>query len=85
MKKDEGQSGQSSVLVRRETAVPERAEIMTVKQVADYLQMESHTVYKMARVGDIPSFKVSGRWRFKRDLIDEWFREKSLGRVRKEA
>ncbi|MBI2059866.1 MAG: helix-turn-helix domain-containing protein [Nitrospirae bacterium] len=72
-------------MVRRDPPAPLRAEIMTVKQVADYLQMESHTVYKMARLGEIPSFKVSGRWRFKRDLIDEWFREKSLGRVRKEA
>jgi excisionase family DNA binding protein len=55
---------------------------MTVKQVADYLQMESHTIYKLARVGEIPSFKISGRWRFKRDLIDEWFREKSLERTK---
>jgi excisionase family DNA binding protein len=84
VKKDEGQTGAISGQLKAGLPLPDRAEIMTVKQVADYLQMESHTVYKMARVGEIPSFKVSGRWRFKRDLIDEWFREKSLGRIRKE-
>ena len=30
-------------------------EIMTVKQVSEYLQMDEHTVYKLARTGLIPS------------------------------
>lgn len=30
-------------------------EIMTVKQVAEYLQMDEHTIYKLARKGLIPS------------------------------
>lgn len=30
-------------------------EIMTVKQVAEYLQMDEHTIYKLARSGQIPS------------------------------
>ena len=40
-------------------------EIMTVKQVAEYLQMDEHTVYKLARSGQIPSIKIAGQWRFK--------------------
>ncbi|MBW1674583.1 MAG: helix-turn-helix domain-containing protein, partial [Deltaproteobacteria bacterium] len=28
---------------------------MTVKQVAHYLQMDEHTIYKLARSGEIPS------------------------------
>ncbi|MCM8777719.1 MAG: helix-turn-helix domain-containing protein [Candidatus Omnitrophica bacterium] len=39
-------------------------EIMTVKQVAQYLQMDEHTVYKLARTGLIPSLKIAGQWRF---------------------
>jgi len=29
----------------------EEKEIMTVKQVAEYLQMDEHTIYKLARSG----------------------------------
>jgi excisionase family DNA binding protein len=39
-------------------------EIMTVKQVAEYLQMDEHTIYKLARSGQIPSLKIAGQWRF---------------------
>ncbi len=35
-------------------------EIMTVKQVSEYLQMDEHTVYKLARKGLIPSLKIAG-------------------------
>jgi len=56
-------------------------EIMTVKQVAEYLQMDEHTIYKLARSGQIPSVKIAGQWRFKKDVIDKWISEKSLERV----
>jgi len=32
--------------------------------VAEYLQMDEHTVYKLARSGQIPSIKIAGQWRF---------------------
>jgi len=56
-------------------------EIMTVKQVAEYLQMDEHTIYKLARSGRIPSIKIVGQWRFKKDVIDKWISEESLERV----
>jgi len=31
-------------------------EIMTVKQVAKYLQVDEHTIYRLARSGKISSF-----------------------------
>jgi len=59
----------------------EEKEIITVKQVAEYLQMDEHTVYKLARSGLIPSLKIASQWRFKKDIIDKWISEKSLKRV----
>ncbi len=56
-------------------------EIMTVKQVSEYLQIDEHTVYKLARSGQIPSVKIAGQWRFKKDIIDRWIGEKSLERI----
>lgn len=61
----------------------EEKEIMTVKQVAEYLQMDEHTVYKLTRSCHILSLKISGQWRFKKDVIDNWISEKSLERVKK--
>ena len=46
--------------------------LMNIKQVAEYLQMNKMTVYKLAREGKIPAFKVASEWRFRKDLIDEW-------------
>ncbi|MFH1996348.1 MAG: response regulator [Candidatus Omnitrophota bacterium] len=45
---------------------------MDIKQIAEYLQMNKMTVYKLAREGKIPAFKVASEWRFRKDLIDEW-------------
>jgi len=47
-------------------------EIMTVKQVAEYLQMDEHTIYKLARSGQIPSIKIAGQWRlFNLNLLNK--------------
>jgi len=59
----------------------EEKEIMTVKQLAEYLQMDEHTVYKLARSGQIPSLKIAGQWRFKRDVIDKWISKETLKRL----
>ena len=55
-----------------------KPEVMTVKQLADYLQIDEQTVYRMARAGKIPAVKVAGQWRFKKDLIDQWLKKESL-------
>jgi len=59
----------------------EEKEIMTVKQVSEYLQMDEHTVYKLARSGQIPSLKIAGQWRFKKEIIDQWISKESLERT----
>ena len=46
--------------------------LMTVKEVAEYLRLDEHTVYRVARKGEIPAYKVAGQWRFKRELIENW-------------
>ena len=58
-------------------------DILTVKEMANYLRMEEHTIYRMARKGQIPAFKASGQWRFKKDLVDRWIEEKSLENAQK--
>lgn len=48
-------------------------EIMTLKDVAEYLRVNERTVAKMAQEGRIPSTKVASQWRFSKEAIDDWF------------
>ena len=52
-------------------------EIMTTPEVARYLRLAEATIYKLAQAGEIPAVKVGRTWRFKKELIDEWFRQES--------
>ncbi len=45
---------------------------MTVRDVADYLNVDEKTVYRLAKRGDLPGFKVAGAWRFKRSDLNNW-------------
>lgn len=49
-------------------------QILTVKQVADYLKVNERTVYRMATAGKLPAFKVGASWRFKQDEIEGWIK-----------
>ncbi len=58
-------------------------EIMTIEECARYLKTSLSTLYKLAQEGKIPAFKLSGQWRFKKDLIDEWIRQESKQNLQK--
>ncbi len=47
-------------------------ELITIKDVAKFLQIAEKTIYRMAADGKIPAFKVGGSWRFKRKEIENW-------------
>lgn len=55
----------------RQTSTGE-AEILTIKQVAGYLQVTERTIYRLAAAEGIPAFKVGGSWRFRRGDLDQW-------------
>jgi excisionase family DNA binding protein len=61
------------------TADGEQPTIMTVREVAGYLRMHEMTIYRMARHGEIPAYKVGNRWRFHRHRIEEWLGEHEVG------
>lgn len=49
-----------------------KADIMTLREVAQYLGLHVMTVYKLTRGGQVPAIKIGGQWRFKRDVLEEW-------------
>ncbi len=47
------------------------APIMTVNEVAELLKLSKITIYKLAKSGQIPSFRVGSSLRFRREKILE--------------
>jgi len=52
-------------------------QVMTAQEVAQYLRLAEATIYRLAQTGEIPAVKVGRAWRFKKELIDEWFRREA--------
>ncbi|MHB8841652.1 MAG: helix-turn-helix domain-containing protein [Candidatus Aquicultor sp.] len=48
------------------------AEIMTTKQLAEYLQMSQITICRLAREKKLPGLKIGKEWRFQKELIDRF-------------
>lgn len=45
-------------------------EILTVNQVAEYLQLSEMTTYKLVQEGKLPAFKIGRHWRVKKSDLD---------------
>ena len=45
------------------------ANIVTAKEVGQYLKLTESTIYKLATNGEIPGFKIGKSWRFDMDEI----------------
>ncbi|WP_417667260.1 methylation-associated defense system helix-turn-helix domain-containing protein MAD1 [Pseudidiomarina sp.] len=54
-------------------------QILTIKEVADFLKLTEKTAYRLAAEGKLPGFKVGGSWRFKQSDIDAWIEESKVG------
>ena len=52
--------------------------LMTVNEVAEYLQVSSRWVYTAARSKSLPGYQVpGGLWRFKRAEVESWLQEQA--------
>lgn len=49
--------------------------LLTVKQVAEYLQLKESTIYSWAQDGKIPAIKIGRTWRFRRADLDTWLEQ----------
>jgi excisionase family DNA binding protein len=52
---------------------------MTVKQLADYLNVNERTVLKLVSEGSLPGVKIGNQWRFRKAMIDTWLDDQMLG------
>lgn len=53
---------------------PPPPEVMTIDELAAYLQVSKSSLYKLAQDGKVPGQKVGRHWRFHKAAIDSWLR-----------
>ena len=48
-------------------------------EVAKHLKFHPSTVYKIAKRGELPGFKIGTDWRFDRAQLEQWIRSRMRG------
>lgn len=56
----------------------ELREIMTPKQVADYLQLHPITIYRYISEGRLAAVKIGGRYRIRREAVERLLAESKV-------
>ena len=52
-------------------------QLLTLGQVAEYLNVDKFTVYRLLNDKELPAFKVGNQWRFKRKMLENWLMKNS--------
>jgi excisionase family DNA binding protein len=50
-------------------------QMITLKEVAEYLKLAEQTAYRLAADKNLPGFKVGGSWRFKKSDLEAWLEQ----------
>jgi excisionase family DNA binding protein len=58
----------------------DRARILTLENVAQYLRVHPSTIYRLLKKRQLPAFKVGRDWRFNLESIDRWRNDAERGR-----
>ena len=51
-------------------------EILTLKELSEYLKIAEKTLYGYAQKGMVPGIRIGSAWRFRRTDIDQWLEER---------
>lgn len=57
-------------------------EMMTVAEVAAFLNLNEKIIYRLVREGKLPGTKVTGKWTFPRNLVRQWMEANALKDVK---
>jgi excisionase family DNA binding protein len=52
------------------------SDVMTTAEVAQYLRVNKATVYRLIHEENLPAVKIGNLWRVRRDLLEEWLKER---------
>jgi excisionase family DNA binding protein len=55
------------------------AAVLTLEEVAQFLQVHPSTVYRLLKRRSIPAFKIGSDWRFNQESIERWVKKLEAG------
>ena len=55
-------------------------EVMDIKTLAQYLGMGRSKIYNLIRLKKIPASRIGRQYRFSKELVDQWLRERLITR-----
>jgi excisionase family DNA binding protein len=58
---------------------PQGEPLLTVKQLAAFLNVNERTVLKLLAEGALPGVKVGNQWRFRKATIETWLDDQMIG------
>ncbi len=67
----------------KSVALGSSSPLMTVPEVAAYLRLNPATIYRLAKEGSLPAFRIGRQWRFSREALDDWLRTRAQPLERK--
>ncbi|MBF0484188.1 MAG: PTS sugar transporter subunit IIA [Candidatus Omnitrophica bacterium] len=59
-------------------------QVMTTRELAEYIKLNEKTIIKMAQNGELPGVKVGNQWRFHLASIDKYLQNHNLRQVKNE-
>ena len=67
----------SSTIADSKPVVDELPSLLSVPQLAELLHINEKKVYQLAAEGDIPCTKVTGKWLFPKQMVQDWIEQSS--------
>jgi excisionase family DNA binding protein len=61
--------------MRQEQIMPDE-QLMSIRDVADFLKLNQTTIYAWAQQGILPGYKLGRTWRFRPSDIEAWLEER---------
>ena len=52
--------------------------LLTLDDLADYLNVSRRTTYRLLKGGDLPAYRIGSHLRFRREDIDGWLEKQKL-------
>ncbi len=51
-------------------------DIMSIKELSEYLGIGKSKIYDLIKHGKIPASKIGRQYKFSKDVVDQWLKEK---------
>jgi len=64
--------------MKRATTRPADGEMMTLHEVANYLNCHWFTVYRLVRRGALPAFRLGSNYRVRRTDLEKWIADRRV-------